>query len=173
MKSTFIARFLIAFALLTLANEATNLPAGYARALGETARVLSPALTGWSFAPATQGAEPRFRRGTESLRFQIRLDLLALGLLPLLSLFAATPRMPPGQRLGRAALGAFGLFCLDLVVVLAYPWMVRNPNAAKDITGTFLGMLTFVGGPVVLWFALTYPFMRGVWQLELPADPDG
>ncbi|MEO8605087.1 MAG: hypothetical protein ABI629_21145, partial [bacterium] len=65
----------------------------------------------------------------------------------------------------RAAIGVAALFALDLLVLLLYPWLVGNPNAVTDITGTFLGLLTFVGAPVILWFALTYRSMRDVWQL--------
>ena len=50
--------------------------------------------------------------------------------------------------------------------MLLYPWLVGNPDAVTDIVGTFLGLLTFVGGPVILWFALTYRELRGVWRLE-------
>jgi hypothetical protein len=88
-----------------------------------------------------------------------------LGLLPLLSLIWATPRMRVRQRSTTALLGVGGLFLLHLLVLVAYPWMVRDPDAVKDISGTFLGLLTFVGGPAILWFALTYESLRDVWRL--------
>ena len=31
--------------------------------------------------------------------------------------------------------------------------------------GTFLGLLTFVGGPVILWFVLTFRQLQAVWRL--------
>ncbi len=57
------------------------------------------------------------------------------------------------------------LFALDLVVLLLYPWLVGSPNAVTDITGTFLGLLTFVGAPVILWFMLTFRELGAVWRL--------
>lgn len=58
------------------------------------------------------------------------------------------------------------LFALDLLILALYPWLVGAPNPLTDILGTFLGLLTFVGGPVILWFALTYEQLRGMWKLE-------
>ena len=106
-----------------------------------------------------------FRRGGEQpLRLQLSLDALALGLLPLLSLLAATPGLRPGRLATTAALGVAGLFALDLLVLLLYPWLVGG-TTASEITGTFLGLLTFVGGPVILWFVLTFRELGAVWRL--------
>ena len=58
------------------------------------------------------------------------------------------------------------LFALDLMILLVYPFLVGSPNALTDIAGTFLGLLTFVGGPVILWFALTFRELRDVWRLN-------
>ncbi len=168
MKTRFLLRFLLAFAILIPLGVVTNFPKAYSRSLEIAASGLSPALSGWSFERSESAGRSglRFRRGPESLAFQLSLDALALGLLPLLSLILATPAMTLGRRSGAVAIGVAGLFALDLVVLLAYPWMVRNPNAVKDVTGTFLGLLTFVGGPVILWFALTYRNLQQVWKLQ-------
>jgi hypothetical protein len=64
-----------------------------------------------------------------------------------------------------ALIGIAGFFLLDLLVVLLYPLLVTRPNAVTDITGTFLGLLTFVGAPIILWFALTFERLRSVWRL--------
>jgi len=90
---------------------------------------------------------------------------MALSLLPLLALLGATPGLDARAIALRAALGIAGLFVLDLLVLLLYPWLVGNPNAVTDIVGTFLGLLTFVGAPVILWFVLTYRILREVWRL--------
>ncbi len=173
MKLAFVGRFLLAFAILIVLSEATGLLHFFGAAVEVTAHATSPALNGWTFEPAQQVGSRRalhFRRGSESLAFQLNLELLALGLLPLLSLISATPHMSWRQRSIAAVLGSAGLFALDLIIVLAYPWMVRNPTALKDITGTFLGLLTFVGGPVILWFALTYRHLQAVWNLDRVDD---
>ena len=168
MKFAFVARFLVVFAVLTVLGAATQFPSSYASALEAIGNVTSPALSGWTFErdlTEVPRRQLRFRRGTESMIFQLSLEALALGLLPFLSLMGATPGMTLLERLRAISMGIAGLFVLDLIVLLAYPWMVRNPNAVKDITGTFLGLLTFVGGPVILWFALTYKHLRSVWNL--------
>jgi hypothetical protein len=172
MKARFLLGFLLTFAILIPLGVATDFPHVYARSLEVSGSVLSPALSGWSFerSAAAGPSGLRFRRGSESLPFQLSLDALALGLLPLLSLIGATPGMGAGRRAAAVAIGVAGLFALDLAILIAYPWMVRNPNWFKDITGTFLGLLTFVGGPVILWFALTYRNLRDVWKFEQSRD---
>ncbi len=167
MKTRFLLRFLLVFAILIPLAAATRLPRFYSSALAATATALSPALSGWTLRrdDAKDPPQLRFRRGAESLPFELSLDAMALGLLPLLSLIAATPGIRWRPRVAAALIGIAGLFLLHLAVVTAYPWMVRNPNAIKDISGTFLGLLTFVGGPVILWFALTYKSLRQVWRL--------
>jgi hypothetical protein len=172
MKTRFLLRFLLVFAILVPAGARTGFPRLYARSLEIAAAAVGPALNGWSFEshPQSPPSGLRFRRGSESLPLQLSLEALALGLVPLLSLIGATPGMSARRR-GRAILlGVAGLFALDLLVLLAYPWMVRNPNAIKDITGTYLGLLTFVGGPVILWFVLTYESLEPIWHLPPQSD---
>ncbi len=172
MKWRFVGRFLVAFAVLIPLATTTDFPTHYASALESVGRVTSPALNGWSFERSADAGPSglRFRRGSESMRFELSLAAFALGLFPFLSLVGATPGMPLRRTAWAIVAGVSGLFALDLCVVLAYPWMVRNPNDIKDITGTFLGLLTFVGAPVILWFALTYRYLAPVWRLELPED---
>ena len=86
-------------------------------------------------------------------------------MLPLLSLLGATPGLGAGAIALRALAGIAGLFALDLLILLLYPFLVGSPNAFTDIIGTFLGLLTFVGGPVILWFVLTFKQLRPVWRL--------
>lgn len=167
-KAAFVARFLAAFAVLIAAGWLTSAPARYAALLREAAALTSPLANGWSLEqrPAPPGKQAiYFRRGSEEMRLQISLEALALGLLPLFSLLGATPGLTPRRLAARAAAGAAALFALDLLVLLLYPVLVGWPNAVTDIAGTFLGMLTFVGGPVILWFALTYSELGDVWRL--------
>ncbi|MGE0519815.1 MAG: hypothetical protein AB7P78_12540 [Candidatus Binatia bacterium] len=165
----FIARFLALFALLIAAGGYANAPAGYARALRATASVMSPMVNGWSLeqrpAPAGQ-QEIWFRRGNQQLRLALGLEQLALGALPLLALLGATPGLGLRRLALCAAVGCAALFGLDLAIILAYPWLIASPNAVTDIIGMFLGLLTFVGAPVILWFALTYAQLRHVWRLQ-------
>jgi hypothetical protein len=167
--AAFVGRFLLLFALLVALGWALAAPRGYAAALRGAATLTSPLVNGWSLerrdAPAGR-QEIWFRRGNSELRLALGLEQLALGLLPLLALLGATPGLGSRRLATSAIAGVAALFALDLLVVLAYPWLVGSPNALTDIVGTFLGLLTFVGGPVILWFALTYQQLRGVWRLE-------
>jgi len=167
-KLTFVVRFLAVFALLIVAGWFTNAPKRYAAALRVAASITSPLANGWSLeqrAAATGRQEIWFRRGNDQLRLRLGLEALALGLLPLLSLLGATPGLGPRRVVTRALIGVAALFALDLLILLLYPALVGSPNAFNDIVGTFLGLLTFVGGPVILWFALTFHELRSVWRL--------
>jgi hypothetical protein len=166
-KLAFVGRFLAVFAVLIVLGWTTDAPKRYAHALRVVASVVSPLANGWSLEQraSTGRQEIWFRRGNEQLRLGLGLEALALGLLPMLSLLGATPRLGLARLALCAAAGVAGLFLLDLVVLLLYPFLVGSPNAVTDIVGTFLGLLTFVGGPVILWFALTFRDMRGVWRL--------
>lgn len=173
--SAFVGRFLGAFAALVLIASVSDLPARYGRMLRVTASVVTPVLTGWwmEVQETPRGAQILLRRGNESLPFGFSLEKFALGLFPLLSLFAATPGLGVRRGLGRALGACVIFFLLDLLVVLLYPVLVR-PGIVTDIAGTFLGLLVFVGAPVILWFALTFDCMRAVWRFELPPpSPSG
>ena len=162
----FVGRFLVLFALFVVTGGVLRLTQGYAIALHEAAALTSPALSGWWLEErdGVRGPEVWLRRGSQELRFGLSMEKLGLGLYPLLSLLLATPGLGWKRSGANVAIGVAGLFALDLSVVLAYPWLVV-PGALNDITGTFLGLLTFVGGPVILWFVLTFKHLRGVWRL--------
>jgi hypothetical protein len=166
-KGAFVLRFLVVFALLISAGALLNASSYYARALEGAVRVTSPGLTGWWLEdrPAPSGSRLWFRAGHAELRLLLSLESLSLGLIPFLSLLCATPGLELRRRLIAGAIGAGAFFLLDLIVVLLYPFLVGHPNAFTDITGTFLGLLTFVGAPIILWFALTYDRLRQVWRL--------
>jgi hypothetical protein len=167
-KVLFVARFLGVFALLIVLGWLTNAPARYASALQAAAAITSPLANGWSIEERPRQAgrqEIYFRRGNDQLRLGLGLEALALSMLPLLSLLGATPGLGAGAIAVRALAGIAGLFALDLLILLLYPFLVGSPNAFTDIMGTFLGLLTFVGGPVILWFALTFKQLRPVWRL--------
>lgn len=167
-KLAFVGRFLIVFALVIVVGRASHAPAGYAAMLRGAANVVGPVTNGWwleTRAAKTGKTELWFRRGEHDVRLILSLEALALGLLPLLSLIGATPGLGWRRLVVALVVGFAGLFALDLLVLLLYPLLVLHPNALTDITGTFLGLLTFVGGPVILWFALTFDRLKAVWRL--------
>ena len=166
-KWLFVGRFLLVFAALTALGAAADAPRRYATALARTGAALSPVTSGWSLEERPQEsvrARLWFRRGAEQMRLALSLEAMALSLLPLLSLLGATPLPSWRRRLVVTTLAVAGLFALDLLVLLLYPALVID-NPLSNIGGTFLGMLTFVGAPVILWFALTYRQMSSIWHL--------
>jgi hypothetical protein len=182
-KPAFVGRFLAIFALLIVAGWATQAPSRYAAMLRTSVAAASPVLTGWWIETRDDGGriETWFRRGgtggtdeaqrDHELKLLLSLDALALGLLPLLSLLGATPGLGWKRLVACAAIGVGALFALDALVLLLYPALVSG-GALPDIAGTFLGILTFVGGPVILWFVLTFDRMRGVWRLPVAPSAD-
>jgi len=169
-KLKFVARFLAVFALLICVARLTDAPRGYAFLLKRCTAAASPAVSGWwlESGPEATGPELWFRKGAAKIRVQLSPEALSLGLLPLLSLLGATPRMSRARLAASALGGALALFALDLAVLLIYPLLVLSPSAATDIAGTFLGLLVFVGAPVILWFALTFDRLGDVWRLDEP-----
>lgn len=167
-RGVFVLRFLVLFGALAALGFWLRVPQGYGEALRVAGSFTSPLVNGWTLErrPAAEGLQQVwFRRGSDQLRLAIGLEQMALSLLPLLALLGATPGLGPAALAQRAAVGIGALFMLDLLVVWLFPWLVGNPGPTTDILGTFLGLLTFVGGPVILWFALTYDRLRDVWRL--------
>lgn len=165
-KPEFLARFIVAFGIFAALGGFAGGLRLYASALYGVAGLSAPVLTGWHLErrPVSGRADEVWLKNTRTeMKLELGLEKLALGLIPFFSLLAATPGLRPRRFAQTATLGLGGFFLLDLLVVLAYPALVR-PGAFADITGTFLGLLTFVGAPVILWFALTYPEMRSVWR---------
>ena len=166
-RTAFVARFLALFALLIVGGWITDAPRRYAEALRVAGTITSPLVNGWTLErrdASTGRQEVWFRRGNDQLRLAIGLEQMALSLLPLLALLGATPGLGARGFALRAAIGVAGLFALDLLVIWLFPWLVQR-GPVTDVIGTFLGLLTFVGGPVILWFALTYRTLRHVWRL--------
>lgn len=166
------------FAVKFLATFAAVIPLWWALSLGELYRDAvhlivgwtSPLLTGWwlDAGAVSSGGHALFRRGADEVPLLLNLPAIAMSLMPLTSLLVATP----GQSLRLLAVRlplAVGL-CLAIhaAVVLAFPWIVHEPNPVKDTVGVFSGLLAFVVAPLGVWFGLTYPTMRGLWGIEAP-----
>jgi hypothetical protein len=158
-KLRFLGLFLLCFAMLLALWNVTPLSAGYTAALLEVAARIGPALHGWILEPATDGF-PRWVRDEASVELKIQFDALAVGVVPLLALIGATPGLAPLRRLRVAAIATLLFFAIDVLIVVLFPLLVHYDNAATDIGGTFLGMIGFVGAPVILWFVLTFPQIR-------------
>ena len=170
MKWRFAARFLFTFALLVVVWWRVDAPALYRRAALATAHVVSPAVNGWWLEYDRPGMvdDVVYRRGDRELPMLLQLPALAMGLMPFLSLLAATPGLGWRRAVVTAAGGSVLFFLVHVGVVLAYPPIMDRPNLFKDTLGVFSGLVAFVVAPLGLWFALTYPVLRSTWQLGPP-----
>lgn len=180
MKWRFAGVFLTVFAVLTVLWWAVDFGEVYRRAILAVVQAVSPVLGGWFLEYDRPGlaAPAVFRRGAETLPMALQLPTLSMGLMPLLSLIAATPGQSWRQLLLAALGGSLLYFAVDVAVVASYPlFMDQRMGAApqtlldviKDTVGVFSGMLAFVVAPLAIWFVVTYPVLRPLWQLTLPA----
>jgi len=172
MKWRFAGLFLVAFVVLFALWGAVDFGAFYRIAVLEAARAVSPMINGWWLDYDLPGmVDPVvFRSGAQQLPMLLQIPALSMALLPLISLIVATPHQTIQRRCLAALVGAVAFFCIHVVVVLVYPMIMNHPNVVKDTLGVFSGLVAFVVGPLGLWFALTYPALRSVWQLGPTTD---
>lgn len=170
MKGRFAILFLLTFTVLVLVWWAIDFGVLYRSAALATVRTVSPAINGWflEYDLAGKADAVVYRSGNVQLPMLLQLPALSMALLPLLSLIAATPGIGLRRGLLTALLGAGAFFLLHVGIVLLYPVIMDKPNALKDAIGVFSGLLGFVVGPLGLWFVLTYPVLRPLWQLGPP-----
>ena len=90
----------------------------------------------------------------------VQFDALAVGLVPVLALLLATPAVSLRRRALLLASGAVLYFAVDTLIVALFLLLVFYKNPFTDVLGTFLGLITFVGAPVIIWFALTFHQLR-------------
>lgn len=161
-KGSFLAAFLLVFACLLVVWRATPLGGWYTAALLHAGGAVGPALHGWVLEP--RGAEPdgapAWVRGPERVRLAIQFDALAVGVVPLVALVAATPGLGIRRRLGLVPVAVAINLAIDTLIVALFPLLVYHKNALTDVVGTFLGIVGFVGAPVIIWFGLTFPELR-------------
>ncbi|MCK6553486.1 hypothetical protein L6Q96_02700 [Candidatus Binatia bacterium] len=168
MKGRFAVRFLLAFTCLVVFWWLVDLGDLYRTAALTAAQALSPLVNGWWLEFDRPGlADPVvYRRGNEQLPMLLQLPALSMALMPFLSLVAATPGLGWHRGLVAAGVGSLLFFAIHVIIVLIYPLVMSHPNFVKDTIGVFSGMVAFVVAPLALWFALTYPALRNLWQLS-------
>ena len=167
MKWRFAGKFLLTFAVLIVVWWRFDVATRYRGAALATAQLVSPVVNGWWLDYDRPGlsSDVVFRRSDRELAMLLQLPALSMGLMPFLSLVVATPGLG-GKRAAVTAIGGAGLyFLVDVIIVLAYPPIMDRPNVVKDTLGVFSGLVAFVVAPLGLWFVLTYPALRTVWQL--------
>ena len=161
-KGRFLGLFLVAFAAFLVVWRLTDAARYYTSGLLRFAGLLGPMLHGWilEFADPSHGA-PTWVHGSERVQAAIQFDALAVGVVPVLALLAATPGLRWRRRVGLMGVGALLCFAIDTLIVALFPLLVFYKNAFTDVIGTFLGLIAFVGAPVIIWFALTFRELQG------------
>jgi len=163
-KMRFLSTFLVLFAALLVAWSALDASRWYTSALLISASLVGPPLHGWvldTHAPTG----PVWVHGSNQVRAAIQFDALAIGLVPVLALLAATPGFTLRRRAVVMCIGAALCFLVDALIVALFPLLVFYKNPFTDIIGTFLGLIAFVGAPVIIWGTLAFREL----QRALPA----
>jgi len=152
-----LVRFFAAFAFTMAVWHATPLPAWYEQAELTVAGIVGPAIHGWMLEPPADG-RPRWRwhRGPYSVDQVLELQQVASGLVPLVALIWALPQVPFAKRLGKTGAAVIIHFLLLAVVATAFPVLVFYQNPLTDIAGTWLGFVTFVAAPALLWWVVCW-----------------
>jgi len=160
-KGRFLLSFLVAFGAILFLWSRTPLGDWYSQAMLAAAAIIGPLTHGWLLEAAhSAGEHPFWVRGTARVELQIQFDALAVGTVPLLSLFLATPGISWNRRLRHISIGVAANFCLDTAIVVLFPLLVFYQNDFTDVTGTFIGMVGFVGAPVIIWFTVAFADLR-------------
>ena len=156
-KARFFVTFLVVFAVLLIVWRGTQGARWYTQGMLAVASVLGPMIHGWVLEGAPQtDRPPAWVHGSDRVEASIQFDALAIGLVPVLALLAATPGLALRRRAVLMVVGGALCFLVDTLIVALFPLLVFYKNAFTDVIGTFLGLIAFVGAPVIIWFALTF-----------------
>lgn len=158
-KTRFFAAFLLWFALLLILWRLLPwVGSAWRSLLIGTGTLFGPVLHGWVLSP--DGAAFAWQKGQARVPLSLQFDALGAALVPSFALLLATPGLPWLARLLRCTWASGLLFAIQASVVVLFPLLVFHKNAATDVLGVFLGMLSFVGAPAILWFLLTLDLQK-------------
>ena len=169
MKWRFALVFLATFTVLVPLWWQLDLGHHYRDAVLLAVRWTSPLVTGWWL--DWEGGSAAFRRDRVDLPFLLNLPAIAWRCLPLISFVAPAPVQGVRRSAVLVPLAVALYFGVDVAVVLAYPTFMHEPGRVADTIGVFAGMVAFVVAPLGIWFAVTYPSLRSLWQID-PAAGD-
>lgn len=159
-KLRFLATFLVLFALLLFVWSRTDGSRWYAAGLLAVASAIGPPIHGWVLETGPDG--PVWAHGENKVRAAIQFDALAVSVVPAVALLAATPGLGLRRRALLVAAGTGLCFVISATILALFPVLVFYQNPFTDIIGTFLGLVAFVGTPVIVWVTLTFPELRRV-----------
>lgn len=158
-KARFLAVFFALFAALLVFWTRSPVSEWYTDLLLRVSGAIGTAVHGWILERGA-GGPPVWVYGTARVDLSIQFDALGVGLVPLVALLGATPGLGMRRRIGLIAAGIGLCFVFHAFVVILFPLLVYYKNAFTDVIGTFLGLTSFVGAPVIIWFGLAFPTIR-------------
>lgn len=170
-KGRFLAAFFVLFAILLVLWSQSQASEAYTGLLLGVAGPVGAATHGWILERNAQGAAA-WVHGAARVDLSIQFDALGVGLVPLIALLGATPAIAPRRRALLIAVGIVICFAFHLLVVVLFPLLVFYQNPFTDVVGTFLGLTSFVGAPVIIWFALVFSTIRQ-WLPSFRSRPNG
>ena len=157
-KARFLAIFLVAFAIVLVVWRVLDVTRWYTAGLLHVAGFIGPILHGWVL--ETTAGRPVWLHGEATVQAALQFDALAVGVVPMLALFVATPGLSLARRSWLMGAGTLVCFLVDAVIVALFPVLVFHTNPVTDVLGTFLGLLGFVGLPFIVWGVLTFRDLR-------------
>jgi len=158
-KLRFLLAFLFWFAVLLVVWTHTDAALLWQRALVFAGAYLGPTVHGWNLVTSADGP-PTWVHGEARVPLGVNFEALAVGVVPALALLAATPSATVRRRLTLCGLGIALMFAAHLVAIVLFPLLTFHKNAVTDVTGTFVGLVAFVGAPVIIWFWLVYDQLK-------------
>jgi len=159
-KGRFLAAFLGLFAALLVGWQWTGAARYYNASLLAVAAVLGPMVHGWLLQSGAPGSAPVWVRGADQVQAAIQFDALAVGVVPALALVGATPGFRLARRVLMLMLALALCFVVDVLLVSTFPLLVFYKNPFTDVLGTYVGLIAFVGAPVIIWFVLAFQQLR-------------
>ncbi len=155
-KLRFLVTFLGLFAVLLGMWKLSAATRWFTAALLLLAGAIGPVLHGWVLTNPAGSAAPVWVRGGAQVHAALQYDALSVGLVPVLALLGATPGLRLRRRATLMLIGAGLCLLIDTVILALFPLLVFYKNPFTDVAGTFLGLIAFVGAPVIIWFTLTF-----------------
>ena len=119
-KVRFLATFLVIFAVLLVLWSRLDAARWYTAGLLACAGIIGPTLHGWVLETNADGG-PVWVHGNSSVRAAIQFDALAVGIVPVLALLAATPALSLRRRSVLMCVGCALCFLVDALIVALFP----------------------------------------------------
>lgn len=163
-SATFLAKFLLAAALLFALWTLARASDGYSRAVLFVADPLMWVFSGFRvemITPTAAGLDIFIRKGADKILLPLQPRELFSGVIPFIALVVASRDLVAAARLRALALGLAGLFTFHVGLMVLGPFLATPHedwvNRIIDVTYGFYGLVGYAALPFLLWYWLTRP----------------